>query len=74
MEKNNPCAYIIKGNFNYELKLTEEETKIINNKEAIELIKNLLTLNPNKRYSAKQVLESNYLKSYYLKQNEENST
>jgi serine/threonine protein kinase len=67
-------SYIIKGNFNYELKLTEEETKIINNKEAIELIKNLLTLNPNKRYSAKQVLESNYLKSYYLKQNEENST
>ena len=67
-------SYIIKGNLNYEFKLTEEETKIINNKEAIELIKNLLTLNPNKRFSAKQVLESNYLKSYDKKKNDEYST
>ena len=31
----------------------------------MELINNLLVLNKNKRYSAEQVINSNYLKEYY---------
>ena len=37
---------------------------LINDEDAIDLIKNLLNFNPNLRYSAKQVLESNYLKEF----------
>ena len=40
----------------------EDKDKI--DKDALHLIENLLVLNPNKRYSAKQVLDSNYLKNY----------
>jgi serine/threonine protein kinase len=43
----------------------KELSKKINDPDAIELIKNLIVINPKKRLSAKQVLMSNYLKEYF---------
>ena len=40
------------------------EKENIKNKEAIKLINNLLVLNPKKRFNAKQVIESDYIKEY----------
>ena len=37
---------------------------LINDKDAIDLIYKLLNFNPNQRYSAKDVLESKYLKEF----------
>ena len=39
----------------------EEIENIINDKDAIDLIKNLIVLNPQKRFNAEQVLNSKYL-------------
>ena len=46
------------------IQLSENEINKIGDKDAIDLINHLLTLNPGNRYSAKEVLESNYLKDY----------
>lgn len=43
----------------------EEVSKYINDIDAIDLIKNLLVINPKERFSAKQVLESHYLKDLF---------
>ena len=69
-DKNMPKDQIndlINGNSSDGLLDNEENEihKAVNDKDALELINNLLVLNPKKRYSAKQVLESNYLKIYY---------
>ena len=45
----------------YKYQLTNEEIEKIKDNDAIELIQNLLVLNPQKRMSAKQVLMSKYL-------------
>jgi serine/threonine protein kinase len=37
---------------------------MISDKDAIDLIEHLLVLNPKKRYSAKEVLNSNYLEQF----------
>ena len=50
-------------NQKYIIKLKEED-KVKIDRDALDLIENLLVLNPNERYSAKQVLHSNYLKIY----------
>lgn len=50
-------------NQKYIIKLKEED-KVKIDKDALDLIENLLILNPNERYSARQVLDSNYLKNY----------
>ena len=69
-DKNMPKEEIndlINGNSS-DVLVNNEENKIykdVNDKDALDLINNLLVLNPKKRYSAKQVLESNYLKIYY---------
>jgi serine/threonine protein kinase len=44
--------------------LDKEILDLINDKDAIDLIYKLLNFNPNQRYSAKEVLESNYLKEF----------
>ena len=44
--------------------LSENEKKVIGDDNAIDLIKNLLVLNPKERYSAEDVLKSKYLKEY----------
>ena len=36
----------------------------IKDKDAVELIKNLLSFDPKERYSAKKILESDYLKEH----------
>ena len=43
----------------------EEISNEINDLDAIELIKNLLVINPKERFSAEQVLKSNYLKDFF---------
>ena len=43
------------------IKLNKEEIEKINDKDAIDLIQNLLSLNPEKRFNAEQVLNSKYL-------------
>ena len=53
------------SNKDYNIQLTNDEIEKINDKDALELINNLLVLNKNKRYSAEQVINSNYLKEYY---------
>ena len=58
---NNEINNYLNQDFILEIK---EEDKNRIDKDALDLIKNLLVLNPNKRYSAKQVLDSNYLKNY----------
>ena len=44
--------------------LDQNEIEKINDEIALDLINNLLVLNPNKRFTAKQVLQSNYLKEF----------
>ena len=48
----------------YVYQFTKEEKEKINDEKALDLLQNLLTLNPNKRYSAEQVLKSAYLEEY----------
>lgn len=48
----------------YIYEISEKEKEIIDNNEALYLIKNLLRLNPNERFSAREVLKSAYLKEY----------
>ena len=57
---------LIFDNSNHEncIKFEKEEIEKIHDEDALELIHNLITLNPNKRFSAKQVLDSNYLAEY----------
>ena len=55
---------LLKENKDIKFTLNEEILKAIDDKEAIDLISNLLVFNPNKRYSAKEVLDSNYLKEF----------
>ena len=43
----------------------EEISNEINDLDAKELIKNLLVINPKERFSAEQVLKSNYLKDFF---------
>ena len=46
-------------------KFTDEELKEIQDKDVIDLVQNLLVLNPNKRFTAKQVLMSEYLSKIF---------
>ena len=55
---------ILNGEINARFKI-EEISNEINDLDAIELIKNLLVINPKERFSAEQVLKSNYLKDYF---------
>ena len=55
---------LLKENKDIKFTLNEEILKAIDDKDAIDLISNLLVFNPNKRYSAKEVLDSNYLKEF----------
>ena len=55
---------LLKENKDIKFTLDKEILKAIDDKDAIDLISNLLVFNPNKRYSAKEVLESNYLKEF----------
>ena len=43
--------------------MNKDEIDTINDKDALDLISNLLVLNKNKRYSAEQVIKSDYLKA-----------
>ena len=52
---------IFDGKINPKFKIDNFSNEI-NDPEAIELINNLLVINPTKRFSAEQVLKSNYLK------------
>ena len=47
----------------YIILLNKDEIDTINDKDALDLISNLLVLNKNKRYSAEQVIKSDYLKA-----------
>ena len=44
--------------------LDQNEIEKINDEIALDLINNLLVLNPNKRFTAKQALQSNYLQEF----------
>ena len=55
---------ILNGEINAKFKI-EEISNEINDLEAVELIKNLLVINPKERFSAEQVLKSNYLKDFF---------
>ena len=48
----------------YKIVLNSKEKEMISDKDAIDLIEHLLVLNPKKRYSAKEVLNSNYLEQF----------
>ena len=52
------------SNENYKIQFTKEVEEKINDENILDLLNNLLVLNPNKRYSAEQVLKSPYLKEY----------
>ena len=52
------------SNQKYNIIFEKEEIEKINDKDAIELINNLLALNPKKRFSALDALKSNYLKEF----------
>ena len=52
------------GNKNIVFKIDKEILDIINDKDAIDLLNNLITFYPNKRYTAKEILESEYLKEF----------
>ena len=54
---------IINGKINAKFKIKDILNEI-NDLDTIELIENLLVINPNKRYSSEQVLKSKYLKEY----------
>ena len=49
---------------NYKFQFTEEEKEKVNDENVLSLINNLLVLNPNKRFSAEQVIKSTYLREY----------
>lgn len=53
-------------NKNIIFKIDKEILDIINDKDAIDLLNNLITFYPNKRYTAKEVLKSEYLKGFEL--------
>ena len=58
---NNEIEQLINDNLNkYSVKIEEENI----DDDAIDLIKNLLVLNPKNRFSADQVINSDYLKDY----------
>lgn len=50
------------------IQFSQEEIKLIDDKEAIDLINHLLCLDPNKRYNIKQVLDSKYFEVPELKE------
>ena len=52
------------SNLKYNIIFEKEEIEKINDKDAVELINNLLVINPKKRISAFDALKSNYLKEY----------
>ena len=52
---------VINKNINIEFKIEEKILKKIKDKKVIKLLKKLLTFNPKERYSAKDVLNSDYL-------------
>ena len=55
---------LIYGNEKIEWKLNQNILNKIKDKDAINLISKILSINPNNRLTAKEVLESNYLKEY----------
>ena len=59
LEKNDINYLIYNDESKYEFNIGEIESKI-KDKNAIELIKNLVVLNPKKRFTAEQVLKSKY--------------
>ena len=63
IDVNTLLKNIFDGEINPKFKI-EKFSNEINDPDAIELISNLLVINPTKRFSAKQVLKSNYLKDF----------
>lgn len=61
---NEDLKDLLNNNKNIELKIEKKILDNIGDKDAINLINNLIVFNPNKRYSAKEVLESEYLKEF----------
>lgn len=64
LEKEKIKEIIYDKDEKYKFEFTEEEKAKINDENAMDLIKNLLVLNPQKRYSAEEVLQSPYLEDY----------
>ena len=62
----NDLIDILNGNNNKNIKFNIEQKYLekIQNKDAIFLLNNLLNFDPKERYTAKQVLESDYLKEF----------
>ena len=61
---NEDLKGLLNNNKNIELKIEKKILDNIGDKDALNLINNLIVFNPNKRYSAKEVLESDYLKEF----------
>ena len=54
----------LKNNENIKFKIDDKILEKIDDKDAKELVQNLIVFNPRERYSVEQVLKSNYLKKY----------
>ena len=64
---NNPIKYLkneLKNNKNIKFKIEKEILDKIDDKNAVDLILNLLSFDPKERKSAKEILESDYLKDF----------
>ena len=61
---NEHLQNLLKEDKNIEFTLKKEIVDQIGDKDAIDFLNNLLVFNPNKRFSAKEALESNYLKEF----------
>ena len=67
INENNPYEFLkneLKCNKNIKFEIKKEYLSQIKDKDAVELIKNLLSFDPKERYSAEKILESDYLKEY----------
>ena len=62
--KSNILDNLIKKDEVKHIILQQNEIEKINDKNALYLIHNLLVLNPNKRFTARQVLQSKYLQEF----------
>ena len=66
-EHNNPIEYLkneLNSNKNIKFKIEKEISEKIDDKNAVDLINNLLSFDPKERKSAKEILESDYLKEF----------
>ena len=67
IKTNNPIEYFkneLNINKNIKFKIEKEFLDKIDDKNAVDLINNLLSFDPKERKSAKEILESEYLKDY----------